>query len=249
MTTQKQSYEAFWKAYDRIEKQHHIALNDIAIFCGADVNVNTRAACKKAEELLRSGSFKRALILNTASNQRWALRIGREASELVGDDLATDTICMMGIPQGELSRWLNVVTQAIERHGFDVVLINSWELASATHRLREELIFSLHQLTALNTSIVIYSQAPLKEFTAGKILRGLGKLSALAQIITPLDQNPENIVTDQPAVEAFVSEATDTQKTIISPQFVTADGYLSNTSATYLPEIITPVHNLQPVAV
>jgi hypothetical protein len=247
MTTQKQqSYEAYWKAYDRIEKQHHIALNDIAVFCGADVNGNTRSACKKAEELLRSGSFKRALILNTASNQRWALRIGREVSALVGDEIDTDSICMMGVPQGELSRWLNVITQAIERHGFDVVLINSWELASATHRLREELIFSLHQLTALKASVVIYSQAPLKEFTAGKILRGLGKLSALAQVITSLEEI-EHVQSNTESIEQSVS-TTDNKKTIISPQFVSTDGYLSNKPITYIPEIVLPVHNLQPVA-
>jgi hypothetical protein len=209
---EREDFEKFYAQHSGvIEKKHRVALADIAICCGENILVNTRAAYEKGLELVASGYFKHALVLNCASSQRWALSVGRDlAAEPRMKDAPWKQLNIMTLGQGRLSRELQHVRYEIEKLGVDVILINSWEFASANARYREEALFALKALSLeLNVTIVVYSQAAPKEYKPGCIMRGtLGRLSALAQIIGPVvpEVEEEEATTTEEHSEHFVSE-------------------------------------------
>jgi hypothetical protein len=210
-------FEKYYAAHaDTIAKKHRVALADIAIYCGENIMINTRAACEKALELVGSGYFKEAMILNCASSQRWALGVGRAlAAEPRMKGVPWKHLNIMTLGQGRIAKDMSHLRYEIERLGVDVILINSWEFASANARYREETLFALKALTLeLNITIVVYSQAIPKEYKPGCIMRGtLGRLSVLAQIIGPVVQ------------EGAEEEASKTEEH--SEHFVSEEGHLN----------------------
>jgi hypothetical protein len=194
-------FDAFYEKHAAaIERKHRVALAEITICCGENVLLNTRAACEKALELLTSGYFKRALVLNCSSSHRWGMSVARGlAAQPQFAKAPWDKLGIVTLGQGRLSRELWEIRDRIERTGVDVVLINSWEFASANARYREEAIFALRQLSCeLNVTIIVYSQAAPKEYKPGCIMRGtLGRLSGIATIIGPVESG----TAEEPQIE------------------------------------------------
>jgi hypothetical protein len=210
--TERGDFEKFYTTYaDTIALRHRVALAEITVCCGEDVLSNTRAACRKAIELVASGYFRRALVINCASSHRWVMSTARRlAQEEPMRSSPWENVDIMTLAQGRLSHELMQVRNHIEREGVDVMLINSWEFASANARYREEAIFALREIAmALNLTVIVYSQAAPKEYKPGCIMRGtLGRLSALAQIIGPVEvpQTDEPPARVEEHSEHFVSE-------------------------------------------
>ena len=198
LNQQRADFEKFYQDHSpAIERDLRIALADINIFCGPVIENNTRAACQKGLALISSGYFRKALVLNCSSNQRWAMRIARTVANdtTISNKLSTP-VCVMGMPQGMLSRQLANIREYILQAGVDVILINSWEFSSCNARFREELIFALRGLMEdTNVTVIIFSQANVKEFKPGTIMRGtLGRLSALASTIAPVENSDDESI-------------------------------------------------------
>ncbi len=192
---EREDFDKFYnKHHAAIERKHRVALAEITICCGENVLLNTRAACEKGLELVASGYFRRAMVLNCASTHRWGMSVARSlTTEARLTHAPWKQLDILTLGQGRLSQELGFIRSRVERTGVDVILINSWEFASANARYREEAIFALRELMAeLNVTIVVYSQATPKEYKPGCIMRGtLGRLSALAAIIGPVETREE----------------------------------------------------------
>ena len=114
-----------------IETAQNVALGDISVYVGENIRDNTRAAFRKALSLIDSGAFRKAFVVNTTTGQRWALGVAREIdASRIGDDLNKDVICR-GVAAGDLCNQLSGIIQTVERCGIDLIIINSWEFASA----------------------------------------------------------------------------------------------------------------------
>lgn len=134
------------------------------------------------------------MVLNCASTYRWGMSVARAlTAEPRLKHAPWKQLDILTLGQGRLSQELSFIRNRVERKGVDVILINSWEFASANARYREEAIFALRELMAeLNVTVVVYSQANPKEYKPGCIMRGtLGRLSALAAIIGPVETREE----------------------------------------------------------
>ena len=236
--TQRDDFEKFYRDHSpRIERELRVALGEITVFCGKNIMSNTRAACEKGLALVASGYFRKALVLNCSSNQRWALRIAREVGgETAISDKLDTPVCVMGMAQGMLSRELVSISECIRETAVDVILMNSWEFASCNPRYREELLFGLRRLMEeTNVTVIIYSQAAVKEFTPGVIMRGtLGRLSALAMMIAPVENNGGESVAK--------TEITPISPDDHSAEFINPDGSYSGVRADESEEYILHEH-------
>src|SRR5579883_2557928 len=143
----------------RIEKKYMIAYSDINVFLGDNVSSNTQSAFRKAVQLLDEPELGKVLVINTSSRQRWALAVARTVdASRIGDEVAKP-VCVMGTVAGELCNEFEAITETIVRHDIRVLMINSWEFASATPRYKDKLLFQLRKLVEEHSvTVIIYSQ-------------------------------------------------------------------------------------------
>ena len=179
-------YEKFYqKNAKRLREVHKLEMADVNVLIGENAREMTLAAYKKAMALIDGGFASRALVINTAGNQRWALKIAREASPdgRIGDS-PHNQVRVYGSSAGRLAKEYYSLKDIIEKTGIDVVLINVWELTSCNPRYKEELLFQLRELAAMNVTVIVYSVAKVPSFTPGVLMRGsLGRLSVIAASI------------------------------------------------------------------
>lgn len=173
-----------------IEEQFNIAKNDITVFCGDNIRNNTIAAYRKAMDLVMVG-FDHSLVLNTSTNQRWALREARALNPVViGDDPNEHLVTVKGFACGDLCNHFDQIKSLIERHNMKLLIINSWEFTSSTPRYKDKLLFQLRCLIEqYDISILIYAERTnISSNDVGRTTRGaLGKLSAVAAKIMHVD--------------------------------------------------------------
>ncbi|HYM20764.1 MAG TPA: hypothetical protein VEW28_07165 [Candidatus Kapabacteria bacterium] len=212
--------EQYERYYQIVKRRFNVAPGEITVYCGANVRTNTEAAYRKAIELVDAKAFQKALVINTSSRQRWALQLGREVSPdgRIGDKGECD-VRVAASSEGLLSRELYDFKHTVESSGIDLVIINSWEFASCDCRRREELLFRLRSfMFELNVTVIVYSQAAVKEYVPGKIMRGtLGRLAGLADIIAP-------VTTDVIGLSSDVKENVREEK---SEHFISEEGHLN----------------------
>jgi hypothetical protein len=181
-----QDYEKFYQLNaKRLREEHHLEMAEVNVRIGENAREMTTAAYKQAMALIDGGYASRALVINTAGNQRWALKIAREAAPggRIGDSVNSQ-IRVYGSPAGRLSKEYYTLKDIIERSGVDLVLVNVWELTSCNPRYKEELLFQLRELTSLNLTVIVYSVSKVPSFTPGVLMRGsLGRLSVIAATI------------------------------------------------------------------
>ena len=181
-----QDYEEFYqKNATRLRQEHNLEMAEVNVRIGENAREMTRAAYKQAMALIDGGFASRALVINTAGNQRWALKIARETAPdgRIGDS-SHNQIRVYGSPAGRLAKEYYTLKDIIERTGVDVVLVNVWELTSCNPRYKEELLFQLRELTSMNVTVIVYSVAKVPSFTPGVMMRGsLGRLSVIAATI------------------------------------------------------------------
>lgn len=216
---QREKFEEFYEAHaDNCESKLGIELADLSIFYGANVMSNTEAAMLKALEMVDSGIFKRVLIINTSTKLRRILKLGRQVSPdgRIGELLTKSPVCIVTAHGGELGRSFPEVEVLIRAHNFDAVIINSWEFASKNYHYRDELLFRIRTATEQNElTMLVYSQAAVKNYTPGSAMRGsLGKLGIMAAMITYLPMQ-EKIEKEEKKIQA-TEEATERSEQFIS---------------------------------
>jgi hypothetical protein len=209
---EQRKFNAFYDANARnIEKKVRVALGEITIYCGEDAMANARAAFKKSQELLKSNFFKRVLVVNSGPDQRRVLAEARTVftKDKTHNSLTKSEVYVYPSRMGMLSQEMNTVEEMIRAHKFDVLIINSWEFASANSRHKEALMFKLRALSAeMGITIVVYSQMTAVEYRPGKIMRGtLGKLSAIAWNIFPVLEEIEPLTAADQKSEKFITPA------------------------------------------
>jgi len=186
MSTIQLDFEKFYKKNaKRLLEEHKLEMADVNVRIGENAREMTLAAYKQALSLIDGGFASRALVINTAGNQRWALKIAREASPdgRIGDS-ANHQIRVFGSSAGRLAKEYVTLKDIIETTGIAVVLVNVWELTSCNPRYKEELLFQLRELAAMNVTVIVYSVAKVPSFTPGVLMRGsLGRLSVIAATI------------------------------------------------------------------
>ena len=217
-------FDEFYEMHsDECEAKLGIGLADLSIFCGENVISNTESAMRKALEMVDSGIFKRVLIINTSTKSRRILKLARQVSPegRVGTLITKSPVCIIPGIGGQLGRSFGDIEMMIQEHGFDAVIINSWEYASMSYRLREELLFHIRRATEHNElTIIIYSQAAIKDYTPGALMRGsLGKLGIMACKITSLPMQ-EKIEKEQREIQGCE------EKSERSEQFISEEGKL-----------------------
>jgi hypothetical protein len=174
---------AYEKKCAEIERRFNVCFGDITVFCGRDVREGTLAAYRKALALLNSGEFHKVLVINSGSTTRWALRLAREVdSERIGADPNKHQVVVHTAVSGALSKQVSELDAMIERYGFDVVMINSWEFTSQHPRYKDDLLFRLREwVEDRQLTLVVYSHFTKVETKPGVFQRGtLGKLSVVA---------------------------------------------------------------------
>jgi hypothetical protein len=199
---------------------------DISVYVGENIRENTKAAFRKAIKLIDSGHFKKALIVNTTTRQRWALAAAREIDpNRIGDDHRMPVICE-GVSIGDLCKQLYHVRELIRSQEIDVLIINSWEFASANPRFKDALLFGLRGLMdEFNVTVILYShQVDAGRRDMGKITRELGKLSAVAGLISTVEQDEEREMQEEEMTASAQPEE-------ISERFVSEKGILAHVSA------------------
>lgn len=183
-------YEKFYtKNAKRLRQEHQLELAEINVLCGENARTLTSAAYKKALALIDSGFASRALMINCVGNQRWALKLAREAAPggRIGDSLHHH-VCVVGSAVGRVAKEYMTYKEMIERGGIDLVIINAWELTSCNPRYKEELLFQLRELATMNVTVLVYSVTKVMKFEAGVLMRGsLGRLSAIAASVIPAE--------------------------------------------------------------
>ena len=223
-TEEKERYDAFYEAHaDECEEKLGIGLADLSIFYGANVMSNTEAAMRKALEMVDSGIFKRVLIINTSTKSRRILKLARQVSPdgRVGNLITKSPVCIVTAFGGELGRSFPEIEIVIKANKFDAVIINSWEYASKNYHYRDELLFRIRTATEQNElTMLVYSQAAVKDYTPGASSRGaLGKLGIMACKITSLSMQ-EKIVKEEKKIPAAEEIA------VHSEQFISEEGKL-----------------------
>ncbi len=184
-------YEKFYaKNANRLRKEHQLELAEINVLCGENARSLTTAAYKKALALIDSGFASRALMINCVGNQRWALKLAREVSPAgrIGDSMVAHEVSVVGSSVGRVAKDYYTFRDMVERGGIDLVIINAWELTSCNPRYKEELLFQLRELNAMNVTVLVYSVTKVLKFEAGVLMRGsLGRLSAIAASVIPAE--------------------------------------------------------------
>lgn len=207
-------YEKFYaKNANRLRKEHQLELAEINVLCGENARSLTTAAYKKALALIDSGFASRALMINCVGNQRWALKLAREVSPAgrIGDSMAHE-VSVVGSSVGRVAKDYYTFRDMVERGGIDLVIINAWELTSCNPRYKEELLFQLRELNAMNVTVLVYSVTKVLKFEAGILMRGsLGRLSAIAASVIPaepmFDVEEEGVVTIPERSQKLVGSA------------------------------------------
>jgi hypothetical protein len=217
MNTNQNEYEKFYqKNAHRSREEHSIELGEINVLIGENARENTLAAYQKAMALMDAGLARRAIVANCVGNQRWALKLARSAAPggRIGDS-AHHHIQVVGSSAGRLCKEYYSIRLAVEERGIDLVLINSWELTSCNSRYREELLFQLRELCEMNVTVIVYSQANIREYKPGLLMRGtLGRLSVVAAAI-------------EPALPFLPDEGGEEEAIERSEHFISSDGFLN----------------------
>jgi hypothetical protein len=173
----------YMRTCDEIERKYNICYGDITVYCGRDVREGTLAAYRKSLALLESGVFNKALVINSGSATRWALKLAREVDgQRIGADPDKHSVVLHTAVGGALSKQLTEIESMIDTYGYDIIMINSWEFTSRHPRYKDDLLFRLRELMdSRQITIVVYSHYVKVETKPGVYQRGtLGKLSVIA---------------------------------------------------------------------
>lgn len=185
-------------------RDFNVAYGEITVFCGPDNRSNAVAGFRKAIEMIDRGGFRKALVINTVSSTRWALETGRGvAPGRVGQRPAENDVVVCSSDVGRLWQSATDIRELIERHGFDVIILNSWEMASFDSRMRDRLIFELRGLIEdFGVTVLVYSGCQMRETAPAGVTKrsSLGRLSVTAARIV-------DIRADEEMIEAMREEA------------------------------------------
>jgi hypothetical protein len=187
------------------------ANEEAAIIVGNDALTNLRASLAHARLLVDKRLYDSVIYINLPFSKR---RFTDERMRSYGD--TTASLEIHHISTGHLSQFIDGLSMSVTPRGKTAIIINSWEMASANYRYKEELIFLLLRLVNdENTTVFVYTTANANGLAPGKPNRcGLGKLSLMTSDVIKLD-------TEDPAepVREIRSESTKH-----SPTHINQDG-------------------------
>lgn len=216
---------------EMIEERFNICYGEITVVCGPDIRRDTGEAYRRSLALLGSGQFAKALVVTAGCTSRRALAWAREVDpERIGEQPSKNDVVVYPCIGGKLCREITAIEAMIERHGFDILMINSWEFTSMHARYKDELLFALQRLTEEHRlTVVIFSHANGSPSEVGRIQRGtLGKLSVMAAKIVNME-----------AEEEMNELSTKRIPTRIEPTPVRSERYVSSDGSVDLAELHT----------
>jgi hypothetical protein len=209
-----------------IEERFNICYGEIAVICGPDIRQDTCEAYRRSLALLGSGEFAKALVITAGCTSRRALAWAREVDpERIGEQPTKNDVVVYPCIGGKLCKEITAIEAMIERHGFDILMINSWEFTSMHPRYRDELLFALQRLTEEHAlTVVIFSHANGSPNEVGRIQRGtLGKLSVIAAKIVSMEVEAIDEEQRTYSTERRISRAAEVRPAR-SERFVGSDG-------------------------
>jgi hypothetical protein len=181
----------------RTLRDFNVAFGEITVFCGPDNRSNAVAGFRKAVEMIDRGEFRKALVINTVTSTRWVLEEGRTvAPGRVGQRPHEHDVVVCTSDIGRLWDSVGDVRELVERHGFDILIVNSWEMASFDSRMRDRLIFGLRGLVEdYGITILVYSGCHVRETGPAGVTKrsSLGRLSVTAARIVDIRADEEMI--------------------------------------------------------
>src|SRR5688572_13665404 len=171
---------------------------EAAIIVGDDALMNLRSSLAHARLVVDRRLYDSVIYINLPFSKR---RFTEERTRSYGD--TTASLEIHHVSSGHLSQFIGDLSMSGKPRGKTAIIINSWEMASANYRYKEELIFLLLRLVNdENTSVFVYSTANPNGLAPGKPNRcGLGKLSLMTSDVIKLesDEEREEYETESPS--------------------------------------------------